>query len=91
MGKRFGLYKKAQEGVRGWNLKLLWKTYIANPFLRAACVHNPGFAVDSLADTDFDKAVKEGQAVGLGGWKFSGEAFRYQFTTKKFLGLFWWR
>ena len=46
---------------------LLLKTYIANPFLRAACVHNPAFVVDSLADTDFDKAVKEGQAVGLGG------------------------
>ena len=47
--------------------KLLKKSYKVNPFLRADCVHNHGLAVDSLADTDFHKAVKEGQAVGLGG------------------------
>ena len=47
--------------------KLFQKSHIVNPFLKAVCTHNHGLIVDSLADTEFDKAVKKGQGVGLGG------------------------
>ena len=51
-------------------------------------MHNPAFVVDSLADTDFDKAVKEGQAEALEAENFQGQPLHTNLQPKNFWAFF---